>query len=352
MKICMISGHGCIRMQKMAITLMNLGHEVHLIAHKKAAWHTEYASFMLAVNSEQMHQAIKLYAPHVDLFHVHNEPSWYVNIVKENTDKPVILDVHDSWAARYTDEEEEKLNEKGIKACRISAEERLNFQLADALVFPGEAFAKIVTDEFKLDQPSLVLPSYVPRRFYRYSMPEWIGGVTYEGRIDLPAEIDGVDNMQGFRYTDYTDLAKKANDAQVGLHLYSTREDEPYLKAYKDIAIVHPRQPYDQLMKMLSRHDWGLVGNTIETNEWKIAFPNKLFEYIAAGLPVVAINADVAGEFVEREGIGIVVKDIDELKERWGEHRKIRENIVKKRIGYSMEAHIGKLEALYERMCH
>ena len=68
----------------------------------------------------------------------------------------------------------------------------------------------------------------------------------------------------------------------------------------------------------------GLVGNLDVTSEWKVAFPNKLFEYIAAGVPVVAINADECADFITEYGFGIVVKDLYELAERWEEHTEIR----------------------------
>jgi hypothetical protein len=82
------------------------------------------------------------------------------------------------------------------------------------------------------------------------------------------------------------------------------------------------------------------------------AVPNKLFEYIAAQVPIVALNAGHAGKWIEKEGIGINIKTLDELEQRWDEHEECRNTLTKKRLGYRMENHIHKLEKLYEEIIH
>ena len=105
------------------------------------------------------------------------------------------------------------------------------------------------------------------------------------------------------------------------------------------------------LLTQLSRHDWGLVGNLRQTLEWDVAMPNKLFEYIAAGVPVVSMYASEAGEFIERHGLGIQVKSMEELRDRWREHEPIRRHLLKTRLAWCMERHIHELEALYAGLC-
>ncbi len=138
-----------------------------------------------------------------------------------------------------------------------------------------------------------------------YDCKEWLGGLVYEGRIDLKEEIkiSPVIN-HGFQYDDYEEFAKKAKELGIDFHLYG-RSDEEFMKVYKDLAIVQKPQPYQKLMMKLSRHDWGLVGNLHPTSEWEIAFPNKMFEYISACVPVVAINAKECEEFLVKEGFEV-----------------------------------------------
>jgi len=298
-----------------------------------------------------MRNAVKLLEDKVDIFHAHNEPSWFVTLVKEITDKPVILDMHDSYLARMTPQEEAERREEGEDVFRVTTEERNNAQLADALVFPGENFAQLVTGEFGLKQKSLVLPSYMLRRWYRYNCEEWLGGLVYEGRVDLPDETANHPGSRGFRYCDYLELANECKDSGIDFHIYTVRSDKEFKDTYAEYCFVHEPKEFDRLPKWMSRHDWALVGNVNYTPEWEVAFPNKLFEYIAACVPIVAMNAKACAEYVGEHGIGIGVKSLDELKERWHEHEQCRMNLIKMRQSVTMEAHIGELEKFYESVC-
>ncbi len=344
----MIADHACVRMDKMAMALLEDGYNVHVIARKIPAYASYYNSFAWCEDVGQTIEAIKVYSNVADVFHCHNEPSWFVTMVKEFSNKPVILDVHDSFLARVKIEEADELEKTQKPPVRVTVEERNNFQIADGLVFPGQRFRELVSNEFKLKQPALTLPSYCSKRVQMYDCKEWLGGLVYEGRIDLKEEIkiSPVIN-HGFQYDDYEEFAKKAKELGIDFHLYG-RSDEEFMKVYKDLAIVQKPQPYQKLMMKLSRHDWGLVGNLHPTSEWEIAFPNKMFEYISACVPVVAINAKECEEFLVKEGIGISVKSLEELTHRWSEHTEIRKTLIKKRQKYVMDNHIGELENFYE----
>ena len=294
MKIGMISGHACIRVQKMAMALVENGHKLYHISGKMPTYSEVYDNYFLCNNLDQYVESIKILSKQVDIFHAHNEPSWFVNIVKEHCDTPIILDVHDSYLARITPEEEDKLRAEGKDVSRVITEERNNFQLADGLVFPGERFGALVKNEFRLEQPSIILPSYLPRKLFKYDTREWLGGLVYEGRVDIKEDIEKGNNY-GFRYADYEDFAKKAQELKIDFHLYVTRRDEAFKKVYGDIAMVNEPKAFDDLLKSIGRHDWGLVGNIGFTPEWDIAFPNKLFEYIATCVPIVAMNASAVG---------------------------------------------------------
>jgi hypothetical protein len=198
----MVAGHACIRVQKMALPLIEKGYNVHLIANKMPYFHEQYKSFCMWNDLSQLIEAIKIYSKVADVFHAHNEPSWFVTIIKENTKVPVILDVHDSFLARTTPEEEDELREQGKDTYRVVTEERNNFQLADALVFPGQSFRELIVNEFSLHQPAITLPSYLPKRLYRYDCREWLGGLVYEGRVDTKKSIDSSPKTRGFRYCD------------------------------------------------------------------------------------------------------------------------------------------------------
>lgn len=349
MKIAMISGHACVRVQKMAFPLVGKGHEVYLVA-KGIPWgYQNYKGFMYVEGRNHYLSAIELLKDKVDIFHCHNEPSWFVSAVKEITNKPVILDIHDSYLSRSTPEQVDKLREEGKNASRIYVEERNNFQLADGLVFPGEDFGSLVKGEFKLSQPSIVLPSYVPRMLYQYNGVPWMGGILYEGKVNLRSEIDRLGRNFGFDYCIYEDLAKELHEKGVDFHLYATRKDPKFMEVFKDISFVHSPYDIEELLLRITAHDWGLVGNIFPTEEWKIAYPNKMFEYIASQVPIVCMNADSCSKFIEEHRIGITVSSVDELCQRWREHEECRALLIRKRGQWAMENNIGMLEELYGR---
>ncbi len=334
----------------MGIPLMDRGHDVRLIAKKEVPFVEWYKTFTHAYGIQHYLDAIDTHVGSTDVFHCHNEPSWFVTAIKERCNVPVILDGHDSFLARTTPEEEDKQRAEGLDTFRISVEERNNFQMADALVFPAQRFADIILKEFNLKVPYIILPSYVPRQFYQYHGKSWLGGLVYEGRCDLQSAIDETPRMRPFQYAVYEDLAKQAKEMGMDFHLYATRKDKPFMDVYGDLAFVHAALPFEEMLAHVARHDWGLVGNVTKTAEWDIAMPNKLFEYIAAGVPIVAINARDCGEFIEEHGIGIHVESLEELASRWSEHKKCRERLIKIRQQFTMESHIGELEELYKKV--
>lgn len=322
-------------------------HKIHLLASKHASFSENYATFGHWFEIGQLHNLIKLHAKDTDIFHCHNEPNWFVTLIKETCDVPVVLDVHDSFLARTTKDEAGKELPDGTYPIRNTVEERNNFSIADALVFPGESFRDLVVGEYDLKQPNIVLRSHVPRRLYRYSGQDWFGGLVYEGKVQL----DTKDRAgHAFKYCDYKEMADACFKEGVPFHLYGARDDKPFMDVYGESAIVHPPEVMDVLLRKISAHDWGLVGNIFPTSEWNHAMPNKLFEYVAAGVPVVAMNAKECEEYVVEKGIGIAVKSLSELKDRWDEHKAVRNNLLKVRASLSMDKNIDALTSLYERI--
>jgi glycosyltransferase involved in cell wall biosynthesis len=342
MKIVKIAKHCCIRVQKEALPLLAKGYDVHLITERIPRFGDYYKTVMQYFTPAQMYQSIKAHSD-ADIFHVHNEPSWFVTMVKELfPDKPVVLDVHDSLLGRL---------DAGCEGVRISVDERNNFVLADAHVFVSESLKRVCQKDFGLEQPSAILPSYVPARFYCFDAWRWLGGVVYEGRIDLPEKIERNASVRFFSYCDYTDMAEALTNEGIGFYFYAgQKENEDFQAHYGDTATYKGGYVFEDMIRRVARHDWGLVGNIENHPAWNVALPNKLFEYMAAGIPVVVFNASECAEFVKEHGVGIVVRSVKEFKERWKEKRKCRENVIKKRRQFAMENHISRVEDLYREL--
>jgi len=330
MNIVKVGYHCCIRLVKEAIALKKQGHTVHLIGFKKPSKHEIFDTFTLCRSTIQLHNAIKVLS-HNDIFHVHNEPNWLVPAVREVTDKPIVFDVHDSMQYRSDDEKH--------KSCA----ERFAFELSDAFVFVSGPCRDISLHAHPKQQkkPSIVLPPYVNEDFIKYRDWAWVGGLVYQGLMSTDK------NPPYMQYANYKDFVKKTVELNLPFHVYTSNIND-YFKEYYEGAIIEGSATYHDLMNMLGHYDWGVLGNLGVYKDWNVAFPNKLFEYMAAGIPIVALNSEYSGKFIEEHGIGIAVSTLEELKARWSERALCQRSVFKKRWLFTMEKHIHLLESLYK----
>jgi glycogen synthase len=67
---------------------------------------------------------------------------------------------------------------------------------------------------------------------------------------------------------------------------------------------LHPPVEPAELIRALAPYDVGLVIDRPETDNARFALPNKLFEYLMAGLAVVVPDVPAMSRLVEREGVG------------------------------------------------
>ena len=334
MKIVEIGYHCCIRLVKEALALMPR-HEVHCIGFKKPSCVDQFKTFALCHTKDQLREAVKIHSD-ADIFHVHNEPNWMVQVIAEVTDVPIVLDMHDSMA--YREDKMEYIN---------APMEQVAMNIASGIVFVSVGCMQITlkNNPHLKDKPSIVLYPFVNSQFYTSNECSWSGGFVYEGLISHNKD------RAVMQYGNYIEFAKKCRKEGIPFHIFSPKDNEiAYQEAYKDICFLEGSMQYDELIKYMTQFEWGLVGNIKSYREWEIAMPNKLFEYIASGLPVMAINAKESGDFLESSGFGIRVKSLKEAKERWSESLKCRTNIFKYRYLYTMEKNINKLEEMYARI--
>jgi glycosyltransferase involved in cell wall biosynthesis len=69
---------------------------------------------------------------------------------------------------------------------------------------------------------------------------------------------------------------------------------------------VEPPVAPDALVAALAPYDIGLVIDRLETDNTRLALPNKLFEYLMAGLAVAVPRAPAMARLVEEHRVGVV----------------------------------------------
>jgi len=71
--------------------------------------------------------------------------------------------------------------------------------------------------------------------------------------------------------------------------------------------------PYDELLNYTAGADLGVALIENVSKSYYYALPNKLFEYIAAGVPVVASDLPQMKQVIEKYRVGEIVKDTNEI---------------------------------------
>jgi glycosyltransferase involved in cell wall biosynthesis len=72
----------------------------------------------------------------------------------------------------------------------------------------------------------------------------------------------------------------------------------------------HGRKPYDEILNQLGDYDAGIIPHHA-TDHWNYTIQNKLFDYMAAGLPVIASDMPPAARIVSQSGAGLYFPDRD-----------------------------------------
>lgn len=251
-----------------------------------------------------------------DIIHVHNEPNWPVIAAKESQSAPVLMNVHDVTSAR--------------PAISYDPYESLAFDAADAFVFISEEQRQFTIDlGFAVEgKPYCVLANYasestiVDKRVLPY-----VGGVVYVGGLDKRG-------MEG-SWRDLSPVADAMEAASIPFHIYPGNPGIDYGITHRSLM------EYGVITHRMSQHDWGFSGTPVPNHAWAHAYPNKVFEYLAAGIPFIALNSPLVKPLCD-QGLGYYLPDIAHVKDipkldRKGYTKRVRANRHRFTMGYNIK---------------
>lgn len=344
MRIAQITFHGCIRSHKKSMCLTNLGHQVDFVANFVAPCHSVSGYERLhiysvetpehgIVNDRQLKNIVQLLSKEVDIFAVDNEPNWIFRTVRDNTDKPVVFDIHDWTSIRDNAIPWEVENEKYALAN------------ADAFVVPSKGYLRRIREVSK--KPSLLLYSKVPSFLFAKEPLVKKRGLVYEGGLK------GKDENQLYNF-DYRNWAKFINKAVEGFTdrqavLISANDGDDFSEYQNPKIVLKMPMLYNDMIQEMAQYECGLVGTPFPVKDFEDSMPNKLFEYIASGIPCVVVNSPEAEKYVTEHGLGVGVRDASEIASAMDKLTGLPVKMERHR--HSMETEIPALVELYGSLC-
>jgi glycosyltransferase involved in cell wall biosynthesis len=130
----------------------------------------------------------------------------------------------------------------------------------------------------------------------------------YLGLMEAPRGIevilDALRELVGREVAVHLDLIGDGRDLEI------FQEQAKRLRLLPDRVTFHGFVPYGDALEIVGRSDVGLVPH-IANESWNSTIPNKLFDYMAAGLPVITSDAKPAARIVSQTGSGRVYTSTD-----------------------------------------
>jgi len=139
------------------------------------------------------------------------------------------------------------------------------------------------------------------------------------------------------------------------------KDFETEFAEYVGIPGVDLRQPigYSDLIESCSKCHYGFVGFSADgvvqedLAYVQMAMPNKLFDCLASGIPVIAMNCNEVSKFVVKHDIGFVIDKpigewvLDHARDNYGRYWA---NVQKVRNQFTAEGEGEKLYKFYEKV--
>lgn len=256
------------------------------------------AFFQIFKYFEFLFRTINLYK-NFDIFHCHDLGALPIGVIIKlffGHRVSVVYDAHE-----HETERSYKQNPL-LKRIKRSAEGFL-IRHANEVITVSESIATDYQRLYKISKPTLIYnsPKYVKcskMNYFRemFSIPESMKIFLYQGAFGFGRGIEVV-----------IDAFTKLNDLAVVFMGYGEMSDQ-IIKASEIRPNIFYHKAVDQevLQSYTSSADWGLVYIEDVSLSYNFCLPNKLFEYVFSGLPVIVTPLKELSEFVRNYSVGII----------------------------------------------
>jgi len=370
MKILMMQQNACcIRNYKFAKVLKDLGHEVGLFTNgatpediyskgvlKNEDAYTRVHKVKSGTEFKSLMEIIKEYEYQV--LHAHNEPDYYAALGISNIyNLPIIHNCHDivseTWRGILISERE--LNE-------LMLFEALTIKNSDATIFVNKKIMESAKEKYgEIKGEGYVFSNYPLKSFIptdaelkpKLSEKDGFIHIVYEGGFTIQANINGL-VPERYYLPLFLDILE--NSSNIKLHIYTPTFDEnidSYLLPYKKNGLIYEGSiDSSNLITTISQYDYGIFGLANKRNLLKnylYSLPNKMFEYFAAGLPLLAdYRLYSINKFSEKYPNYVkVYKSVDDIYKIINSAKKLHEI---DRFKFVFDDYASEIEALHRSL--
>jgi glycosyltransferase involved in cell wall biosynthesis len=284
--------------------------------------------------------AVEKFRP--DLIHSHNLPDSLTAIALDlfAGRLPVVHDVHDLQSLRQT------AYENGFPEPReVLALEQHAVEHCSGLVTVSDELLEEIHARYRAVAPTLAFPNYALRRDLPSELPPaerrngQVPRLVYQGTVSTNG---GHYDLRGI----FQELVREG----LTLDVYPSRP----VPEYAGLAGVrlHPTLPPSRLLAALPEYDFGWAGFNADLNGAHIdtCLPNKAYEYVGCGLPVLTLGHRALSRFVGDGKLGLSLATLDNLAGQLAalDVVQLRRRIASARHELTVEANIHRLVDLYE----
>lgn len=247
-------------------------------------------------------RTIKAWADRTDLFHVHTHIRDTTLETTQKLEVPYIWDVHD-----------------------------------EPCVWPEDSPAhRLAATPYLAGEKGICYRSYCPRSWHAKTQRPQNHFVLTSGLSDAPGH---------FRY--WLEKLKDMRTMGIEVRVWTNTQK---VECYKEVCKFQEPVWIPDLIQSMSTARAGLCGSPHPDRNMLDAIPNKLFEYVAAGIPAICLGREhKMAQVIEDNGLGVAIDDLSELDAALNDCDDLRAHVVATRYKFEMEGQLEKIMAAYDK---